>query len=107
MMQKKFKNYLGFRGSNFKNDEDNNAYILKTLNTIVRSTECERILVASSLNKKIETALYDLFNKFYIKRGGEEYYKVGLESGALFTEVIHPKFNCAIILHLNEIGKID
>lgn len=36
-------------------------------------------LVASSLNKTVEGALFDLFNKFFINRDGQELYRIALQ----------------------------
>lgn len=45
----------------------------------MKHVESEKTLIASSLNKTAEGALFDLFNKFFIKRDGRDLYRIALQ----------------------------
>ena len=62
--------------------------------------------MANSLNTAVETALFDLFNKFFTKRGADEVYRVAMESGLLFTEVVHPRFNACFSINQSQVRKV-
>ena len=96
-IQQTYKNrYSSITGSPFEADAKNSEYIVKNLSRIVRKVETNSILMANSLNNTVETALFDLFNKFFIKRGNEEVYRVAMQSGLLFTEIVNKEFNVCL-----------
>jgi hypothetical protein len=39
-------------------------------------------MIAMSLNKTVEGALFDLFNKFFMKKGGRDVYRVVSQDGS-------------------------
>ncbi len=45
----------------------------------MKIVESDKIMIASSLNKTAEGALFDLFNKFFIKRDGNDFYRIALQ----------------------------
>ena len=78
-VKKKFgEKYVCCSGSPFKKDENNSEYIVKSLSNIIKTAENDKVLVANSLNGAVETALFDLFNKFFIKRDKLEFYRVAM-----------------------------
>lgn len=72
----------------------------------MKIVESDKIMVASSLNKTAEGALFDLFNKFFIKRDGNDFYRIALqESGYSTTAIVHPNFNAAIVINAEYLFK--
>jgi hypothetical protein len=63
--------------------------------------DSDKKAIITSLNKTAEGALFDLFNKFFMKRGGSDVFRVAMESGLMLTPVFNPKFNCVVILDKN------
>jgi hypothetical protein len=46
-------------------------------------------MIAISLNKTVEGALFDLFNKFFMRRDGSDIYRVATENGMIATSVFN------------------
>lgn len=100
---RKFENVNLIHGSPFFDDLQKSEYIVGSLSKIVKLVESEKKMIATSLNKTAEGALFDLFNKFFMKRDGMDVYRVAMESGLLLTSMVHPKFNAAVVIDVNEV----
>jgi hypothetical protein len=65
-------------GSPFINDITNNEYVVNSLSQIIKLTDSEKKIMITSLNKTAEGALFDLFNKFFMKRDCSDVYRVAM-----------------------------
>jgi hypothetical protein len=98
---RRFGNADTIVGSPFANDLNNSEYIVNCLQQIIELTQSDRKMVAIALNKTAEGALFDLFNKFFMRRNGMDCYRVAMESALLLTTPINPKFNGSVLIDNN------
>lgn len=72
----------------------------------MKLVESDKTMIASSLNKTTEGALFDLFNKFFKRVEENDTYRIALQnSGYSATGIAHSNFNTAIIIQVDELLK--
>jgi hypothetical protein len=64
--------------------------------------ESGKKMIAFSLNKTVESSFFDLFNKSFLRRNGEDVYRVSMESNVSLTSIFNPKSNVIVIMNENE-----
>lgn len=102
----KFENSTIVEGSPFISDINKPEYVTKNISHIMKLVESDKTMIASSLNKTTEGALFDLFNKFFKRVEENETYRVALQNSGYNTiGVAHPKFNTAIIIREEDLLK--
>lgn len=73
----------------------------------VNQAASDTVLIANNLNPVVETTLYDLFNKFYMKRAGNNIYRVALNSGFTMPAKVHSNFNCIVIVRASDFNRME
>jgi hypothetical protein len=59
-------------------------------------------MIAMSLNKTVESAFFDLFNKFFMKRGNRDVYRVAVSDGTNPLPHYNHNFNAVIVMSRDE-----
>jgi hypothetical protein len=83
-------------GSPFISDVTNSEYVTNSLSQIIKLVESNKKAIITSVNKTTESALLDLFNKLFMKKGGLDVIRVGKTASNL-------KFNGVVIMDKNEV----
>jgi hypothetical protein len=65
---------------------------------IMNLAASENKMIAMSLNKTVEGAFFDLFNKFFMKRENLDVYRIATVDGLTVTSVYNPKFNAVFVM---------
>jgi uncharacterized protein YqgV (UPF0045/DUF77 family) len=105
MARNTFSRTETINGSPFTDDTANSEYIMGCVTEVIRLADSDKKLLAISLNKTAEGALFDLFNKFFMKMGGVDVFRVAKEGGSLSTAVFNPKFNLVVLIDKSDLHR--
>jgi hypothetical protein len=83
-------------GSTFEDDKKSEEYNLETTSQIITHLSRGTILTFKDIHNSIQTSLYDLFNKSFIKRNSYKTCRIAVGANSNPKCTVHEKFNSII-----------